>query len=587
MAEKMVANRPSRNQRMLQILQQITGLTAAMLDHQMVMDTIVRSLPELLDIDACTIRLMDSSTRSFVLGAAHGVSLDYLSRETIDTDANLAMVRSGHPVHSTHVDEDPFLPFRDAANREGIKDVLTLPIVYQSELIGIMRLLAKTVQGYGPDEISCCMALAEHVGIAISHGRMFKEMEHQLTFLREIQALSRLVNSTLDLNEVLRTMVERVAVTMATKGCTLRLIHPVSKKLELAASFGVSAGYLDRGAVESEGNVLMVLNGDPVSIYDASHDHRVEYHQQMQDEGIVSLLAVPIKVNSEVIGVMRILSDVPRVFNDTEVRFAVTLAEVGGTAIRNARNYQKINLLLKRIEGHEQFLADIINSLQHQLLVLNRDRQVVLANKVFLDAMDRDEADVLGMGYGDFCSGLAQGQSCPVDQVLQDGSMQPFVQELENGEHSRWFERTASPIRDAEGNIEYVIEVIRDITAERMLAREREQSSKLQGVVELAGTVAHEINSPLFAALGTAQLLMEDSAPPEVMDDLEVIVRNLKQISELTAKMTAMTGFTGKEYVGGSRILTLADEEKKETSLSAANKGGVQTGERKKVDQDR
>ena len=348
MTEEQVTGKPSRNQRLLRILQQITGLTAAMLDHQMVMDTIVRSLPQLLDIDACTIRLLDSSTRSFVLGAAHGVSLEYLSREIIDTEANMDMVRSGHPVHSAHVDEDPFLPFRDAASREGIKDVLTLPIVYQSELIGIMRLLAKTVQGYGPDEISCCMALAEHVGIAISHGRMFKEMEHQLTFLREIQALSRLVNSTLDLNEVLRTMVERVAVTMATKGCTLRLIHPVSKKLELAASFGVSAGYLDRGAVESEGNVLMVLNGDPVSIYDASHDHRVEYHQQMQDEGIVSLLAVPIKVNSEVIGVMRILSDVPRVFNDTEVRFAVTLAEVGGTAIRNARNYQKINLLGQR-----------------------------------------------------------------------------------------------------------------------------------------------------------------------------------------------------------------------------------------------
>ncbi|MBM9535769.1 GAF domain-containing protein [Desulfobulbus alkaliphilus] len=528
-------------------------------DPQEIMDTIVRSLPQLLGIDACTIRLLDTSTRSFVLGAAHGVSIEYLSREIIDTEATMARVRSGCPVSDSHVDENPFYPFREAAVREGIKGVLTLPIVFQGELIGIMRLLTRKPRNFSSSEISSSMVLAEQVGVVISHGRMFREMANQLNFLREIQEISRLVNSTLDLDAVLRSIVERVAVAMNTKACTLRLLDPDKKRLELVAASGVSDRYLQRGMVEKEQNIRMVLSGEPVAIYDVSSDRRVEYRQQMLDEGIVSLLAVPVQVNEEVIGVMRILADAPRVFTDTEVRFAVTLAEVGGSAIRNARSYQQINGLVERIEAHEQFLADIINSLQHQLLVLDRQRRVVLANQVFLDATGKKEAEILGMEYGELCTCTADAACCPVDQILQGKTMQPFIQKSPGSEGTRWLERTASPIFDADGHIDYVVEIIRDITSERMLAEEKMERGKLQGVVELAGTVAHEINTPLFAALGTAELLAEDRTQPEEAGELEIIIRNLRQIGELTRKMTSMTGFTGKEYVGTSRILTFTD----------------------------
>ena len=81
---------------------------------------------------------------TFVLGAAHGVSLEYLSREVIDTDETMAMVQSGHPVYSGQVDEVACASLRDAAGREGVKGVLTLPILFQNELIGIMRLLTRS-----------------------------------------------------------------------------------------------------------------------------------------------------------------------------------------------------------------------------------------------------------------------------------------------------------------------------------------------------------------------------------------------------------------------------------------------------------
>lgn len=551
---------PSREQQFLAVFQKVTRLTSLALDHQEVMDTIARGLPELLAIDACTIRLIDASIGSFVLGAAHGVSLEYLSRDVIDSEDTMAMIRSGYPVFSDHVDQDAFLPFHAAASREGVKSVLTLPILYQGALIGIMRLLTRSARSFASEEISFAMALAEQVGIAISHGRMFKEMEAQLTFLREIQGISALVNSTLDLDGILNALVERAALTMRAKGCTLRLIDPESGHLQLAAAHGVSSRYLRRGEVENEGAIKMVLAGEPVAVYDVSHDQRIDYHQEMADEGIVSLLAVPIKVNREVIGVMRILTDAPRVFADAEVRFLVTLAEVGGTAIRNGRNYRRINLLLEEIRVHETFLGNIINSLRHQVLVLDCNRRVVLANKVYLDAAGKKADEVVGMEYQDLCR--SADCACPVDQVLEGVEMRPFVQEFRSADQSQWFERTASPVFDADGQVEYVVEIIRDITSEHMLEAEKIQSGKLQGIVELAGAVAHEINSPLFAALGTAELLIEDCQQPELREELAVIIRNLRQIGELTRKMTAMTGYTSQEYVGERKIVSLTQDFK-------------------------
>ena len=272
-------------------------------------------------------------------------------------------------------------------------------------------------------------------------------------------------------------------------------------------------------------------------------------------------MAVPVKVNGEVIGVMRILADTPRVFADSEVRFAVTLAEVGGTAIRNARNYKQINLLVEQIRGHEHFLADIINSLQHQLLVVDQDRRVVLANQVYLDAVGKQEGEVLGTHYGELCN--ANDGVCPVDQVLQGRAMRPFFQASGSEQTRRWLERTASPIYDTDGAISHVIEIIRDVTSEHLLAEERLQSEKLHAILALAGTVAHEINSPLFAALGTAELLAEDAQQEEEREDLAVIIRNLRQISELTRKMVSMTGFTNRDYVGDHKILSFTQTNKK------------------------
>ncbi len=542
----------------LQVYQKVTRLISMVLDHQQVMDAVVRELPELLAIDAATIRLVDASTNTFVLGAAHGLSLEYLSRSQIDSEETMEMIRSGRPVARTDIGEDQEFADRDAAVREGVRSVLTLPILFQDALIGILRLLTRSERVFSEEEISFSMALAEQLGIAIANGRMFKDMESRVDFLREVQEISALVNSSLDLDLILNSMVEKLPNSMGAKGCTIRLLQPQTNQLELVAAHGLSQGYLERGQVGGEKNIRRALSGETVSVYDVAHDHRIDYGEEMAAEGICSLLSVPLKVGGEVIGIIRILSGEHHSFTSSEINFAETVAEISGTAIQNARTYRKITLLFNQIEESERFVANILNCIRPQLLVVDRDKHLVLANHALLEAVGRTEAEVLGMDYrGLWDHEECQEALCPVDQVLADGESSTSIHQTLQDDGVHWVERTASPMRDEQGQVEYVIEIIRDITAKHRFEEEQLERVKLQGVVELAGTVAHEINSPLFAALGTAQLLEEDIADEQARVDVATIVRNLKMIGELTAKMTRMTGYESREYVGNTKIVDL------------------------------
>jgi PAS domain S-box-containing protein len=321
------------------------------------------------------------------------------------------------------------------------------------------------------------------------------------------------------------------------------------------ASEGLSDTYLQRGKIENEKNVMMVLSGEPVTIYDVTNDKRVQYKKYMEEEGIKSMLAVPVQVGREIIGVLRILSRQHHCFTSSEVNFAVTVAESGGMAIQNARGYQKMNLLFNQIEESERFQSDILDCIRPELLVIDTSGHVVLANRVLLQRLGKKEAEVLGMRYFDLCPADNDEDPCPVDRVLADGQPATYEHQVELKDGIHWFERTASPMFDDSGKVEYVIEIIRDITTKRKLEEEQLERVKLQGVIDLAGTVSHEINSPLFAALGTAQMLEEDLEDQEQITDIQTIIRNLKSMAELTRKMTAMTGFESKDYVGDVNIV--------------------------------
>ncbi len=158
--------------------------------------------------------------------------------------------------------------------------------------------------------------------------------------------VARTVNSSLDVMQVLQTIVTSTTEALSAKACSLRLLGPRRKHLMLGAVHGLSANYRAKGPVlvaNSSVDRLALAGTTPILIEDARADPRFQYPEQARSEGIVSVLVVPLRVQDQPIGVLRIYSGQPRAFSETEIALAEAIASLSALAIENGRLYERLN----------------------------------------------------------------------------------------------------------------------------------------------------------------------------------------------------------------------------------------------------
>jgi signal transduction protein with GAF and PtsI domain len=163
--------------------------------------------------------------------------------------------------------------------------------------------------------------------------------ENEMEYFKSFRDVCKAMSSSLNLKEVLDLIVNNVTMILNTKACTIFLINREKKRLEISASYGLSETYLKKGPLDVDKSIIASLAGKSVLVYDATNDSRIQYPEGAREEGVASILSVPMPVKGEVIGVLRIYTPQPRNFSDNENEFISGLAEMGGIAIENARMY--------------------------------------------------------------------------------------------------------------------------------------------------------------------------------------------------------------------------------------------------------
>ena len=528
------------------------------LDVEKVLDVIVQEVPKVIGVDAATIRLLDAAGEKLILKASFGLSREYLNRGPIDAELSVIKALAGIPVAIPDALSYPHIQHKKAIGKEGIKSILVAPIIMKEEIKGVLRLLSKTQRLFKNREIEFVAALAEQCGIAIENARVYEEQNRQIRYLKSLEEIGKALNSTFQLKEVLDFIVAKIPEVMKLKGCTIRLFDPVKGHLDLVASFGLSREYLGRGTIDDELSTQHAMKGEPVIIHDATIDPRISFQKNAEKEGVASILAVAIVVKKRIIGVLRFLTSERRDFSDAEINFATAVAEQGGIAIQNAKNYGKITKLITELEQHEDFLQMVIDSLDAQLIVIDLDHHITMVNHAFLEDHDLKELEILGRPCHEIIK-ICNPDDCPLKDIEKGKKTSACIRRIVKGNKEKYLEERATPVSAFGKNPgdDFIILTIRDVTAHIQLREEHRTKERLQGVLEMAGAAAHELNTPVFSALGTAQLVLDDLMEPQMQDDLKTIIRNLNEVSELTKKMTRITKYESKEYVGDVKIVDI------------------------------
>lgn len=111
-----------------------------------------------------------------------------------------------------------------------------------------------------------------------------------------------------------------------------------------------------------------------------------------------------------------------------------------------------------------------------------------------------------------------------------------------------------------------LVALVMGVLSDREKKREQE---KQEAILAMAGTIAHELNSPLQVVLGNSQLLQDDFEPEsEPYKELQTIISNTQAIKEIVQKISFLDRFALKEYAGDAQIVDISGGEHYDKSNS-------------------
>lgn len=187
--------------------------------------------------------------------------------------------------------------------------------------------------------------------------------DEELNCLREVLSVAQVVVSSLDLDEVLHNILCSALGIMDMPAGSIALYDDSLNRLQLHAHIGLSEKLTSKSSwsVTTGGLTHRILSEGQLFVVEDTQGEAFFKNPLAVDEGIRSLIAVPLKIQDKIIGILYLDDFVPRTFTPMRLHMLSILASFATMSIDNARLHIKTHLLactdgLTGLYNHRHFL---------------------------------------------------------------------------------------------------------------------------------------------------------------------------------------------------------------------------------------
>ena len=244
-----------------------------------------------------------------------------------------------------------------------------VPLLKENEVIGCIVIYRQEVRPFTDKQIALVTSFAAQAVIAIENTRLLSELRQRtdelgrsVGELRALGEVSQAVNSTLDLETVLSTIVAKAVQLSSTDAGAIYVFNDMQREFHLRATYAMDQALIDALSKQhigvDETNVTLALaQREPTQIADLSKEAPNEINEITLRAGYRARLTAPLFRGGEIVGLLVVRRRTPGAFPQNTVDLIKTFAAQSVLAIQNAR-------LFDNVETRTRELAKSLRDLQ-------------------------------------------------------------------------------------------------------------------------------------------------------------------------------------------------------------------------------
>ncbi len=244
---------------------------------------------------------------------------------------------------------------------------------------------------------------------------------HAVFYLKSMRDVAHALSASLNEQDVVDVLLDYTMSTLSAQAVLVRVLSPDGGELLPMGARGVSSSYVHKGRIRLEPGTVdcRVLNGEIVIIRDVTKEPGFQYPEAAAAEGLQGMVAVPMRVRSRTIGVLRVYVKDVDTLTQADVIFLDTLADIGALALEKVRLHQSLYRIAKALNSS----LELVPMLQEVLKSTVEEMGLMAASIRLLD----EEHGVLRLvaAYGLSEKYLSKGDvhvdRSPVDQRALKG----------------------------------------------------------------------------------------------------------------------------------------------------------------------
>ncbi len=261
----------------------------------------------------------------------------------------------GQPVRSGDVNKDPhYIRLRDNVGSE-----LAVPLVVNGDVRGVLNVDSDRRDAFTAADQELLEALSLSAAKVIQNTWLYEQLRLKARLLETLARVGQTINSALNLDDALQVITREACLMMQAKMSSLLMLDESREWLELRASCGAGETYVQRPRLSADESLvgIVVRRRKPIQVENVQTSSRYQSTGLARQEGLVSLLSVPLIFAGEAIGALNIYTGHPYKFSNEEIRILSALAELSALAIEKARLYERIVDVEEQLRQNEKLSA--------------------------------------------------------------------------------------------------------------------------------------------------------------------------------------------------------------------------------------